>query len=308
MKTVGAAAAVILAFILLPLLEPAPVPSVIGLENVEVISPGRPALALASAGHGLALADLSWLQVVQRMGTPGFERTKGWTRWLHARSDLTTDLDPRYLTVYDASSVYLSAYGSAADLSDALAAKGARFLPREWKFPFMLGWNDYFIRGRPADAAEHWRQAALLPGAPFYLGSLSGRARRQGTGNIDESLKFLAEMRESVTDARQREMIEERMKLLESEHILQAYDAACTRYHEETGSWPGSAQELFMAGWVAAPPQDLLESPIHLDTSEQRCVARSELISVREEEAMKRVGRFRERMAAEPEEAQEIQR
>lgn len=293
MKKVGAIAAVLLAFVALPLLEPDPLSSIPQLENRQLISPGRPALALASAEHGLALSDLAWLEAVQRLGNAGFNSTRGWEEWLYSRLDIATDFDPHYLTVYDAGSVYLSAYGSAADLSDRLVSKGAKYLPRDWKLPFMMGWNDYFIRGRAADAADHWRTAAQLPEAPFYLGSLSGRALRQGTGDIDASLRFLEGMLGTIKDTRQREMIEQRMQILESERIFLSYDRACASYREDHGSWPASASVLFMTGQVAQPPQDLLGSPIHLDTTGEGCVARSELIKVREDEAIERLGRFR---------------
>lgn len=284
-------ATILAIFGLAPLLKPAPYERTERSAGV-MTSPGPDVLRLASANHNLAWADLTWLQVVQLIGSKERPTDVEFGRLYHL-ANIGTDLDPRYFTIYDASSVFLSAYGSLAGPSDALLEKGRRHLPQRWKLPFMMGWNDYFMRGNGEDAAAHWKDAALLPGAPFYLGSLSGRALRQATNDIEGSIAFLSSMLEHVGDPKQRDMIEYRINVLRSEPILREYDHACNQYIESQGKPPDSAQQLFMEGWVSHAPMDLVDSPIDLDLSGAECVARSELIKVREEEAVERIGQFR---------------
>ena len=256
-------------------------------------SPGPTALAVSSIEHDLALADVAWLDVVQRIGSAKV-RDELHFRCVGTLAEIATDLDGRYFSVYDAASIYLSAYGSQADLSDQLLTKGLSFLPQVWKLHFTLGWNDYFIRGQALEASQHWRAAAILPGAPIYLGSLSGRALRQATGDIQQSIEFLEAMRQHIRDPQQLKLINERMAILRSEYILNEYDHACEQFTKSENRPPESAGELFLLGLVSRAPIDELGSPIYLDHKDGRCRARSKLIKVREDEAIKRVGAFRD--------------
>ncbi len=268
------------------------------------VSPGPSSLAFAALEHHNGWSDWVWLEAIQRIGGKGpvtdphhYERIAG-------LSAIATDLDPRYWGVYDASATYISAYSGKADLSDKILAKGQKRLPLVWRFPFMMGWNDYFIRGLAQQAAQHWRTAATLPEAPIYLGSLSGRALRQGSGNVEASIQFLASMLEHIDDPRQQKFIMERIAILRSETILNAYDEACEQYRLNEGVFPESAGSLFLMGMVSYAPQDKLGSPITLDTSEGKCIARSEIIKVREDEAAQRIGKFRRQNIMESKDSQ----
>lgn len=260
-------------------------------------SPGPEALAFISAEHRHGWSDVAWLDAVQRIGANEaasdihhFERIAG-------LATISTDLDLRYWGVYDTAATYISAYSSKADLSDGLLMSGQKRLPKLWRFPFLMGWNDYFIRGLAQDAAQHWRKASLLPEAPFFLSSLSGRAMRQATGDTEASIEFLTSMLEHITDERQRKTTQERILILQSEQILEAYDHACKQFVLSEQGEPDSAAMLYLTGLVPYPPTDKLGSPITLDISEGDCIARTEAIKVRENEAVKRVGRYKNKAA-----------
>ena len=81
-----------------------------------------------------------------------------------------------------------------------------------------------------------------------------------------------------------------RLRLFDSEDILRKYDAACVAYEAEHKKLP-DPKELYQQGVVDAPPVDLFDKPIYFDAN---CRARTEMISVREDEAKERIGSQKE--------------
>ena len=248
-------------------------------------SPGRDKMRALSMQQPLALADLFWLSAVQEIGRfvekkePRIERLTNWAQ-------LATDLDPRYFQVYYGVAVNLTVYNKNAKASDRLLIKGLSNLSNRWEFPFLLGYNAYFLRGDLRRASELWTRAAFLPGAPRFLPSLAARSRFQA-GDEKQAEALLLTMIEHLEGQHKDDAII-RLKIIRSEPILRAYDEACQRYFEVTGQRPDSAAVLRVGGYVEFPPEDLFGKPIELDVN---CRARTEMIHVREDEAVKRAGR-----------------
>lgn len=247
-------------------------------------SPGQDVMRALSLQHPLALADLFWLSVVQEIGRfiekkePRVIRLKNWAH-------LATDLDPRYHQVYYGVAVNLTVYNKDADGSDRLLLKGRKNMPQRWVYPFLMGYNAYFIRGDLRKASELWTEAVYLPDTPRFLPSLAARSRFQA-GDEQHAEELLLTMIDHLS-GQHRKDAEIRLKIVRSEPILRAYDAGCQRYMEETGQFPVSARSLQLGGYVDYPPEDLFGNPIELDTG---CRARTEVIHVREDEAVKRAG------------------
>jgi hypothetical protein len=274
--------------------------------------PSPEALRWLGFEHAIGLADLMWLQTVQLLGTRASEGgDRALFRALTA-ADVTTDLDPRYFTAYYAPATVASAFASLADASDALVKKGKAHLPGRYEFDFMLGWNDYFIRGRPAEAAEHWTAASRFEEAPHYLPSLAGRARLQAEGSAS-ALRMLKSLMAQLPEGRHREMAAQRIELIKSEHILEAYDEACARYRAETGRNPDSPGQLHLLGYIEIPPLDRFGERIDFDydldadgvqptasSTAAPCVARTSMIPVREFEARENIGKMRKARPPQP--------
>lgn len=253
-------------------------------ERPDVLqSPGIDLMQMAALQHPLAFADFFWLSIVQEIGrtaeghTPDPDRLLRW-------SQIATDLDPWYVTVYYATAVNLTVYNRNADKSDRLLNKGTEHIPKEWKLPFLLGYNDYFIRGDAEAASKHWQHAATLPRRPRFLLSLSARARYQA-GDERGAIGILEDMIPHLTGPAQEDAIL-RLKAFRSEPILAAYDAACRAHQAATGETP-DPKALHADGKVDAPPKDLYGADIYFD---EGCIARTEYIKIREEEAKDNVG------------------
>ena len=247
-------------------------------------SPGINQLRAVSLQHPLAIAELFWLSAVQEIGRfveakqPRVTRLKNW-------ASLATDLDPRYHQVYKAVAINLIVYNRDPDGAEKLLEKGRKHLPNEWQYPFLMGYAEYFLRGDLRRASERWTEAAYLPGVPRFVPSLAARSRFQA-GDEQQAEALLRTMIDAL-EGPHRTDAEIRLKLLHSEKILRAYDKACTAFFERNGFKANSAAELRMAGLVDKPPEDLFGNPITLDTN---CRARTKMVSVREDEAVRRAG------------------
>jgi hypothetical protein len=255
------------------------------LDEDVLRSPGYDAMQIVSMEHQHAVADLFWLQVVQELGRPiegeqaSYDRLQ---RWSH----IAVDLDPKYYTVYWAAAINLISYARRAKAAEGLLLKGREALPLIWELPFFLGYLNYFLRGDPMIAAEWWHEAALTPGAPRFLPSLSARARIH-SGDEAGAEELLLSMMDTL-EGPSREDAELRLKVIYSERVLHQYDAACLKFLAERGRRPVDGAELHREQYVTPPPFDDFNEPILIDES---CRARTTVIKVRDDEALKNVGR-----------------
>jgi hypothetical protein len=246
-------------------------------------SPGPALLQGVAFEHPLAWADLTWLGIVQEIGRAKSLSEAAWDR-VERWSAIATDLDPKYYTVYHSTAVNLTIHAHRLEASDRILLKASKALPARWEFPFLLGYNAYFFHGDGILASDYLVEASKLPNAPAFLAPLSGRMRYHG-GDEAGAIALLEMLMETL-DGPAREDVKERLLVLKSEPRLRAYDAACLRHRGATGQQP-TPQQLFEQGAVHEEPKDLLGFDLRFD---EKCIARSQMIRIREAEARKRVG------------------
>jgi hypothetical protein len=103
---------------------------------------------------------------------------------LHPMLDLTTTLDPRFNIAYRFGSVFLSEpYPSGpgrSDLSIALLEKGLRTQPTKWAYMQDIGFVHYWYDHDYRAAADAFRKASEMPGAPWWLASLAATTLASG--------------------------------------------------------------------------------------------------------------------------------
>ncbi len=126
-------------------------------------------LRQAALGEATAWADLLWLRAVQYYG----ERRQvdnDFRQMAHVFEIITT-LDPRFRNAYVFGGTSLCQEGRQFEAGVALLEKGMRHNPREWVYPFELGFVHYVGRAENRDltrATFDFAQAARQPGAPDY--------------------------------------------------------------------------------------------------------------------------------------------
>ncbi len=124
-----------------------------------------------------------------------------------------------------------------------------------WRISFLLGYHELFVEGDLKKAAEWYREASRMKGAPPYLASLAGRIQFL-TGDPTGAMQFLEEAAEELPPLA-REDARWRLKALKSEPTYRVYDAACQMWRKQhpDGGLP-TADQLQAEGLAEAPPTD----------------------------------------------------
>lgn len=212
-------------------------------------------LKLAVLGYRQITADVLWLRAIQNFG--GRAQTKQGYRAAYHAVDVLTDLDPRFAYAYQVAGTILAVWAGLVEESVAILNKGMNRNPTVWQFPFYLGYDYYYELHDPATAAEYFRAASTLPGAPSYLPKLAARMTAEA-GSPDVAIEFLQRLLLSTQDERLREGLTQRMRELLVERNLQILERAIDKYQQSEGVYPRSLQDLATKGLVTDVPGDPL--------------------------------------------------
>lgn len=239
---------------------------------------------LVGLEYGPAFSDVLWLDVVQQFGNPDAHEVD----WVRLKRDALTAtcFDPHNYVVYLGTGVIFAHFAKDIDVSDQVLLQGVEHNPDNSKLLVQLGYNAYFVRGRPREASGYWARAARLPDAPRYLGTLAAMARFQA-GDAADALRIAEQLLADAEDGMQENYLAFTIQELKSEVRLEAYDRACARFRADTGQWPAEPWTLVDRGYTNVPPEDLFGYPIHLEIDEERedgrtCIARSEGVGQRQ--------------------------
>jgi hypothetical protein len=226
-----------------------------GLERPYDVSfvPESRALAIASPAVRLSVADYYWLATVQYIGEPR-GRERGFEK-LFPLVDLVTDLDPGHGYAYQTAGIVLSAEGRL-DESDRILTKGmAPGRPNWWTYPFYVAFNHYFYRHDYAEGARWAELAARTPGASPNISHLA-MALKVKSGDPDDAIRFLSELRATAKDERTAEALDEQYRLALLQRDFRLLDEAAARYRARFGRAPIVLELLIGAGELSAIPEE----------------------------------------------------
>ncbi len=123
-------------------------------------------LKQAALGEATAWSDLLWLRAVQYYGQHR-QVDNDFTKMAHV-FDIITTLDPRFRSAYLFGGTSLCQEGRQFEAGVKLLEKGMRANPRDWSYPFELGFVHYVGKKNLTRATFDFAQAARQPGAPDY--------------------------------------------------------------------------------------------------------------------------------------------
>ena len=195
---------------------------------------------------------------------------------LYPLLDITTTLDPRFNMAYRFGSVYLAEpYPRGADRPDlaiALLEKGLRERPDKWEYMEDIGFVHYWFRHDFRAAADWFKQASDVPGAPWWLRSLAATTLAQG-GDRHSSRAMWAAILQSAELDWLRKDAERRLLQLQALDAIDALQRAVDDYARRTGGkpdWPALVRARVLRGIPLDPagtPFDLSNGRVQLSKS-----------------------------------------
>jgi len=227
-------------------------PASVRAQELSYLPKGK-YLKVAVLGYRQIAADLIWIKAVQHLGGDG--QTKRDYRWAYHTADVVTDIDPKFVSAYKITGTILGVWGGLVEESIAILRKGIRHNPDDWELPFTVGYNYFFNLCDPSTAAEYFRKAASLPGAPAYLPNLAARMTVEG-GDHSVALEFLQRFYQQTKEGPMREALLERMKEVIVDRDIELLEEAVRRYRVRYNRDPVNLDDLTRGGIILKQPED----------------------------------------------------
>jgi tetratricopeptide (TPR) repeat protein len=233
------------------------------------------------------LADLYWIRAIQyfggtrRMVEAGETITDPNRRQYDALFpllDLTTSLDPRFNLAYRFGAIFLSEPPPRGpgrpDLAIRLLEKGLAERPDRWEYLQDIGFVHYWWRQDYKTAAEWFRRASEVPGAPWWLKSLAATTLAEG-GDRPMSKAMWEAIRESAEIEWLRHDAERHLAQLraldEIDALQPVVDRVAAQAAQRRLEWPDVVRA---AGWPGVPA-DPSGTPYDIDERGRVQVSRS---------------------------------
>lgn len=227
-------------------------------------------------GYQALAADLYWIRAIQYFGgirikladpsgtlDRGEALPTGYGQ-LYPLLDLTTSLDPYFNIAYRFGSIFLAepfpAGAGRPDHAIALLEKGLRERPDRWQYMQDIGFIHYWWRQDYAAAADWFLQASRVPGAPWWLQSLSAVTLAEGGDRQSSRLMWQAILESAEIDWLRRDA-ERRLLQLQAMDDIDALQDLVDRTEAATGRSPQSWADLARSTTLQGPPADPAGTP-----------------------------------------------
>ena len=210
----------------------------------------RPEFAL---GFRNVLAGVVWLEAVQvagnlKMSPADYDR-------LYELLSVEANFDPKYEIPYLLGGLVLGESQDHAQRALYIFERGKGQYPSDWRFPFYIGYTNYFSLGETETAGKAMAEAARLPGSPAYLPGLASRMLSEAR-EPEAALRLLETIIRQESDSARRAVLERRIREVTVERDLQALDRAVEMYREKTGAVPERLADLIQEGILDSIPQE----------------------------------------------------
>ncbi len=263
------------------------------MEESLYLTSGTTARRLAGAFASVA-ADLYWIRAIQHYGATklrvGATRQSGLEpppliaappdeyKLLYPLLDLTTTLDPRFNIAYRFGAVFLAepfpGGAGRTDQAIALLEKGLRERPDKWEYMQDIGFVHYWYDYDYKAAAEAFRRASDIPGAPWWLRSLAATTLAQG-GDRQSSRLMWEAIRQSAEIDWLKHDAERRLLQLRALDDIDALQRIVDDYAGGSGQPPSDWGALVRAGKLRGVPIDPGQAPYELGSDGRVQLARS---------------------------------
>jgi hypothetical protein len=224
-------------------------------------------------GFRSVLADIYWLRTVQYFGSQRAFSQDGRFDLLLPLIDITTTLDPRLEIAYRYGAIFLcEAWPNGKgdpQAGIALLEKGTRALPRSWRLRQDLGYFRYVFLNDAQGGARVLREAAALPGAPFWLEALAGSILAK-SGDRQTAREIWTRMHEQAEAGPIKQNAALHLQRLDALDALSALNGQVEQFHAQHQRVPRDAGEVLATGARGIPLQDPTGVPFEYDPVQGR--------------------------------------
>jgi tetratricopeptide (TPR) repeat protein len=248
------------------------------LEEVLYLPSGK-MLKRLSLGYSSLLADIYWTSAVQYFGSRHIEKAAHY-ELLDPLLDITTDLDPHIIVVYEYGSVFLSQPppngAGQPDRAAALVEKGIRENPEYWRLYFTLGFIHYMDRKDYKAAQQAFEKGSEIPGALPWMKVMAARMAERGR-DVNTAIALWTALRDTTHDKDIKQNAIGHLESIRADLDIMELDRRVNMYHDRTGTYPAKWEDLIRAGLLQGIPTDphgepyklLLNGVVNVENSKQ---------------------------------------
>ena len=219
---------------------------------------GRQVKSMAPGFENL-LADLYWLRTVQYFGGQRVYAKDKKFELLEPLIEITTTLDPRLEIAYRYGAIFLSEpnpIGAGRPREGvAFLQRGIEKLPLSWRLRQDLGFFMHLFLHDSAGAAEVLREAARVPGAPYWLETLGASLLAKG-GDRRAARRMWHQMYDQAEAGAIKENARENLRVLDALDRVDDLQEAVAEYERRWGRRPRSLAEVAASGAPRKSPVD----------------------------------------------------
>lgn len=231
------------------------------------IRSGPLAKRLALGFDNLA-SDVYWIRAVVYFGGQRLATQQKNYDQLFPLLDLVTSLDPHFSVAYRFGAIFLAEPfpGGAGrpDLAMQLLRKGIAGDPKRWEYLQDIGFVHYFWTRDYTLAAEWFKRAADVPGAPDWLGPLAATTLTEG-GNRESSRKLWTQLRDSTEIEWIRHNAAHRLQQLDAMDAIDELNRITASFTARHGRPPADWREIAIEQRWRGVPVDATGTPFTLD-------------------------------------------
>lgn len=236
-------------------------------ESLYISSPQL--LKKLSLGYNGLLADIYWTRVVQYFGF--HHHTDKSYPLLKPLVEITSELDPHLLVVYEVGSTFLAQKPSegAGDPEAAvrLVERGIQQNPTAWRLYYQLGFIEYLERKDYSAAAKAFETGSRVPGAHPWM-HIMAAMMEHNAGEVETERYLWRNIYESTEDPSIRENAAKHLLSLQADEQMQRLRSLVSQYRQKMGRNPAGFQDMVSSGLIPGIPLDPLKVPYKLVNGE----------------------------------------
>jgi hypothetical protein len=235
------------------------------LEEVLYLPSGK-VLQRMSLGYSGLLADIYWTRAVQYFGSRHLQHSERYDL-LYPLLDITTDLDPHMIVVYQYGSIFLSQNppegAGQPDKAVALVEKGIRENPEYWRLYFTLGFIHYMDRHDYVAAQNAFEKGSEVPGALSWMKVMAARMAERHK-DVNTAIALWRAVEQTTEDKDVKITAISHLDSIQADLDIIELARRVRLYRERTGLAPAAWEDLIRQRMLAGIPRDPHGDPYKL--------------------------------------------